>query len=358
MFRVKPFENTDLVRLTYRRVTRFAAVLSIAVSLVHTILLLVLQSPLWLVTFAYGIICTGLLWALDPRRRARIFIPGLLAFWVIYLSALSILTLSLGRVAGFQTLLLGMFPIMVVSSRMAAGAKLGLVIIFAIYAIILQEVAGTTQPTTQLDATAFSLMRGLNLGTAIFAISSIVWQYFRIITEQQAELTALASTDLLTGLHNRRMMTDLGGREVASSLRHGLPLSLLMCDLDHFKTINDEHGHEAGDGVLAEFANLLKTSVRESEAVCRWGGEEFLVLLPNTSLEGAQVLAERIRSAMQDTPFVVASQPLQLTLTIGAASLRPSENFQALLKRADDALYAGKRAGRNRVALEEALAVS
>ncbi|QYK51285.1 MAG: GGDEF domain-containing protein [Anaerolineales bacterium] len=355
---MKPFENTDLVRLTYRRVTRFAAVLSIAVSLVHTILLLVLQSPLWLVTFAYGIICTGLLWALDPRRRARVFIPGLLLFWAIYLSALSILTLSLGRVAGFQTLLLGMFPIMVVSSRMAAGAKLGLVIIFAIYAIILQEVAGTTQPTTQLDATAFSLMRGLNLGTAIFAISSIVWQYFRIITEQQAELTALASTDLLTGLHNRRMMTDLGGREVASSLRHGLPLSLLMCDLDHFKTINDEHGHEAGDGVLAEFANLLKTSVRESEAVCRWGGEEFLVLLPNTGLEGAHVLAERIRSAMQDTPFVVASQPLQLTLTIGAASLRPGENFQGLLKRADDALYAGKRAGRNRVALEEALAAS
>lgn len=358
MFRVKPFENTDLVRLTYRRVTRFAAVLSIAVSLVHTILLLVLQSPLWLVTFAYGIICTGLLWALDPRRRARVFIPGLLAFWVIYLSALSILTLSLGRVAGFQTLLLGMFPIMVVSSRMAAGAKLGLVIIFAIYAIILQEVAGTTQPTTQLDATAFSLMRGLNLGTAIFAISSIVWQYFRIITKHQAELSALASTDLLTGLHNRRMMTNLAGREVASSLRHKLPLSLLMCDLDHFKTVNDEHGHEAGDAVLAEFATLLRSAVRESEGLCRWGGEEFLVLLTNTDLHGAQTLAERIRKVMQEQAFVIDGKPLQLTLTIGAASLRPGEDFQALLKRADDALYAGKRAGRNQVSAELAAAAA
>lgn len=356
MFRVKPFEDTDEVRLTYRRVTRFAAILSIVVSLVHSILLVVLGSPLWMVSFVYGIVTTSLLWMLDPRRKASIFILGLLLFWAIYLAALSVLTLSLGRVAGFQTLLLGMFPIMVVSSRMAAGAKLALVILFALYAIGLQEIAGTTQPTTQLDATAFSLMRGLNLGTAIFAISSIVWRYFRIITQQQAELATIASTDLLTGLHNRRMMTDLGGREVARSHRHQLALSVLMCDLDHFKTVNDEHGHEAGDSVLADFASLLQNTIRESEAIGRWGGEEFLVLLPNTDLQGAAVVAERIRGALERTPFALASQPTPLTLTIGAASLRPGEDFQQLVRRADEALYAGKRAGRNQVALEPAAA--
>lgn len=354
MFRVKPFEDTDLVRLTYRRVTRFAAVLSIAVSLVHTILLIALDSHLWVVTFAYGVVCTGLLWMLKPTRKASIFIPGLLLFWAIYLIALSVMTVSLGRVAGFQTLLLGMFPIMVVSSRMAAGAKLALVIVFALYVIILQEVAGTTLPATQLDATAFSFMRGVNQATAIFAISSIVWQYFRIITGQQAELTALASTDLLTGLHNRRMMMDLAEREVARSQRHALPLSVLMCDLDHFKSINDEYGHEAGDAALAGFAGLLKTTVRESEAMCRWGGEEFLVLLPNTDLAGAAVVAERIRSAIERTPFEAGENPSQLTITIGAANLRQGETFQQLIKRADDALYAGKRAGRNQVSLEQA----
>ncbi len=201
-------------------------------------------------------------------------------------------------------------------------------------------------------------MRGLNLGTAIFAISSIVWRYFHLITQQQAELAALASTDLLTGLHNRRMMTELGGREVARSQRHQLPLSVLMCDLDHFKTVNDEHGHEAGDAVLADFAGLLQSTVRESEAIGRWGGEEFLVLLPNTGLQGAAVVAERIRNAMQHTPFAVASRPAQLTLTIGAASLRPGEDFQQLVRRADEALYAGKRAGRNQVALEPAAVAS
>lgn len=355
-FRVKPYEDTDLVRLTYRRVTRFAAVLSIVVSLVHSILLVMLGSPLWLVTFVYGVICTGLLWMLNPTRPARIFVFGLLLFWLIYLSALSMLTLSLGRIAGFQTLLLGMFPIMVVSARMATGIKLALVIVFTLYAIGLQEIAGTTQPANQLDATAFSLMRGLNFATAIFAISSIVWRYFRLINEQQANLTQLATTDLLTGLHNRRMMTDFADREVARSLRHGLPLSILMCDLDHFKAINDEYGHEAGDGALAGFAELLKMAVRESEAMCRWGGEEFLVLLPNTDLAGAAVVAERIRSAVEQTPFAAGEKPSQLTLTIGAASLRPNENLQQLIKRADDALYAGKRAGRNQVSLEQAAA--
>lgn len=350
-FRVKPYENTDLVRLAYRQITRFAAILSIAVSLLHTILLIALDSHLWVVTFVYGIVCTSLLWALNPGQRARVFIPGLLLFWGVYLTALSVLTLSLGRVAGFQTLLLAMFPVMVVSSRMAAGAKLALVIAFALYVIILQEVAGTTQPATQLDATAFSLMRGVNQATAIFAISSIVWRYFRLITEQQANLTQLATTDLLTGLHNRRMMTELAGREVARSLRHSLPLSILMCDLDHFKSINDEYGHEAGDMALAGFADLLKTTVRESEAMCRWGGEEFLVLLPNTDLAGAAVVAERIRSAVEQAPFETGEKPSRLTMTIGAASLRASEDFQQLIKRADKALYAGKRAGRNQVSL-------
>ncbi|UYN90679.1 MAG: GGDEF domain-containing protein [Anaerolineales bacterium] len=224
---------------------------------------------------------------------------------------------------------------------------------FALYAIGLQEIAGTSQPANQMDAAAFSIMRGLNFGAAIFAISGILWRYFHIVTEQQAELTQLATTDLLTGLHNRRMMSELAEREVARSLRHGLPLAILMCDLDHFKSINDAHGHAAGDAALAGFAELLKTTVRESEAICRWGGEEFLVLLPNTDLSGAAIVAERIRGAVERTALEVGGKSNYLTITIGAASLRPSEDFQQFLKRADDALYAGKHAGRNQVRLEQ-----
>ncbi|HHB12461.1 MAG TPA: GGDEF domain-containing protein [Chromatiales bacterium] len=156
-----------------------------------------------------------------------------------------------------------------------------------------------------------------------------------------------AVLDPLTGLYNRAALDALLEREVARAHRYGGALSMLVIDLDHFKQINDTRGHQAGDRLLRAFARLLRTLMRKSDMAFRYGGDEFVVLLPNTDLSGARVLAGRIASAMYGEP------PLpeigRITASIGAATLQAAETPEALFKRADRALYRAKAQGRNRL---------
>jgi len=164
---------------------------------------------------------------------------------------------------------------------------------------------------------------------------------------------ALAVTDSLTGLYNRRYLTShlegLLGRTGRSRA-----FSLLMLDLDDFKRINDTYGHEAGDAVLAEFAQRLQRAVRGIDLAARYGGEEFVVLMPDTGLEAAAAVAERLRRAVADAPFTLprGGQMLPVTVSIGVAEARRDDTPPMLLRRGDMALYAAKQAGRNRVVVE------
>ncbi|HTX49882.1 MAG TPA: PleD family two-component system response regulator [Caulobacteraceae bacterium] len=162
----------------------------------------------------------------------------------------------------------------------------------------------------------------------------------------------LAVTDQLTGLHNRRYMTGQLGALVNRAVRGGEPVSALMIDIDHFKKINDGFGHDIGDHVLREFAVRLASNVRAIDLPCRYGGEEFVVIMPGASLEDAGRIAERIRRHVAGSPFRVAGvgEPLSVTISIGvAATAGPADTAEALLKRADEAVYAAKAAGRNTV---------
>jgi two-component system, cell cycle response regulator len=162
----------------------------------------------------------------------------------------------------------------------------------------------------------------------------------------------LAVTDQLTGLHNRRYMTGQLGALVNRAVRGGEPVSSLMIDIDHFKKINDGFGHDIGDQVLREFSVRLASNVRAIDLPCRYGGEEFVVIMPGASLEDAQHIAERIRRHVAGSPFRVAgvSEPLSVTISIGVAATAGAEDTaEALLKRADEAVYAAKAAGRNTV---------
>jgi two-component system cell cycle response regulator len=162
----------------------------------------------------------------------------------------------------------------------------------------------------------------------------------------------LAVTDELTGLNNRRFMEGQIIALVERAAAGGESVAALMIDIDHFKTINDTYGHNVGDEVLREFAARLASNVRAIDLPCRYGGEEFTVIMPGASIEAAERVAERIRLHVAGAPFRVAagSELLNVTISIGvAASMGEHDTPEALIKRADGAVYEAKAAGRNRV---------
>ena len=167
------------------------------------------------------------------------------------------------------------------------------------------------------------------------------------IANQRAQEAAL--TDVLTGLYNRRHAMERLAQEWAEAERSHRPLSVLALDIDHFKSVNDNHGHDTGDVALRQFAEILRVFSRTPDVPCRFGGEEFLLIAPDTSLEGALNLAERIRLAVQDKPLVAAGVSLHLTVSIGVAEKSARHaNIDQLIKSADEALYHAKQNGRNR----------
>jgi diguanylate cyclase (GGDEF)-like protein len=167
-----------------------------------------------------------------------------------------------------------------------------------------------------------------------------------------------ASTDFLTGLANRRTLSQIGSEQLALRNFQDGCLSLAIIDIDHFKQINDKHGHEIGDIALKHVANLLQTHTRGNELVARMGGEEFVVLLDRVDKPQALRAGERLRHAIQNNPLVAGVMELPLTASIGIALYRKDDaNFDGLLSRADQAMYVAKEAGRNRVVLAEDMAL-
>jgi diguanylate cyclase (GGDEF)-like protein len=163
------------------------------------------------------------------------------------------------------------------------------------------------------------------------------------------EVKRLAIRDGLTGLYNYRHFWEMLAREVEVSRRYGHPLSLFFLDIDDFKIINDTLGHTQGDVVLKALAAFLERSARHADVVCRYGGEEFVVILPQTSLDQAGVLAERLRRGISQNPISLSTRHQKITVSIGMAQLAPGMDGEALVKAADTALYQAKQAGKNRV---------
>ena len=166
-----------------------------------------------------------------------------------------------------------------------------------------------------------------------------------------AEVQLASITDGLTGLFNRRHVLALADQEYARARRFERPLSALMIDIDHFKQVNDTHGHATGDQVLAEVGRRLRSSVRTIDIVGRYGGEEFVLVLPETALPGAGLLGERLRRGMAASPIATLAGALSITMSVGVATTQPTvSDVATLIANADSALYAAKQAGRNRVA--------
>ncbi len=165
------------------------------------------------------------------------------------------------------------------------------------------------------------------------------------------KLQDMADTDGLTAVFNHRYFQNALEREIIRYRRYKRPLTLLMIDIDHFKKLNDSHGHQTGDIVLRGMCDIVKKQLRNSDILCRYGGEEFGVVMPETDVSGAMVVAERVRNAVEKQPFTsVAGEPLNITVSLGLGALPPAEDAETIIKSADEALYRAKESGRNRVA--------
>ncbi|MDC7222903.1 MAG: diguanylate cyclase [Spirochaetales bacterium] len=170
------------------------------------------------------------------------------------------------------------------------------------------------------------------------------------LQEQNRELMVLSRTDGLTGLNNRAYLSQLIDREFHRFQRYGNPFSLIMLDVDHFKEVNDKFGHQRGDEVLMRIGQLFSENTRKSDAAGRWGGEEFLVLCPDTDREAAGVLAEKLRGSLESLEF---GEGLSVTASFGVAQIVAGSSVHSLLSEVDRKLYISKKLGRNRVTLEE-----
>jgi diguanylate cyclase (GGDEF)-like protein len=191
------------------------------------------------------------------------------------------------------------------------------------------------------------------ISIAVFAALSLLYPLFlgRALIERQEKLTeeirSLSEIDHLTEMYNRRKITELFDSEYVRYKRYKYPLSIIIVDIDFFKKINDEYGHNQGDITLKEIAAILKTEVRESDHVGRWGGEEFLVICPETDADGAYTLAEKLRKSINEYPFTIVGHR---TASFGITTCSDDCTFESMISRADKALYTAKSAGRNNVA--------
>lgn len=201
-----------------------------------------------------------------------------------------------------------------------------------------------------LTAVTFVVLSAIYALIAFFTLRIDAQQ--RRILQQNAELSHLSVTDSLTGAANRLGLMGRLGELISASHRFQHPLAVLLLDLDHFKAINDRHGHPVGDRVLQDFVATLRANVRGSDVVGRWGGEEFLIISPHMGLDNAIKLAEKLRLAIEQASFV---QGIRLTTSLGVAELAPGEQAEGLIERADRALYQAKKNGRNRVVAQGAL---
>lgn len=281
------------------------------------------------------------------KRRNRLAIALIWAEVIVH-ACLGIVLI--GWESGFHYYLLMFIPALFVS--MALGKAVIALLGLWSYYVGLIVLMWYIEPLQPIEPGALLAVNLFNL-TVVFAMFSYLsFFYLKKVSTANRKLQEMATTDPLTKLFNRRHMTDLAKKELSRYERNGHPVSFIVLDVDHFKVINDEHGHEAGDYVLTQVARVIKEQLRTQDLVARWGGEEFLALLPDTTTEDARIGAERVREGLLAQEWRIPSgEVVSLTISAGVSELRPEDDFNSAINRADRALFSSKERGRNRVEL-------
>ena len=315
--------------------------------------------------------CALFFWA-DVSALAYVSVASMLSFACVFqlarrervaeawtVTVLSVLAHAVLAVAvigwdtGFHYYILLMIPAAVISSIrpvvLKAGTVLGLMLTYLSLDIALRHRA----PANVLSDFVVEGLHYFNVIGIMVMLISFAGYYYYLLEKTAAALREMSQTDALTQLKNRRAITEAICREESRMRRGQHPLSFVLCDLDHFKAVNESAGHEAGNTVLKAVSRTLESCMRDVDFVARWGGEEFLAVLPDTNEDGARLVAERIRRKIEEQLIEAnganGAKPIRITMTLGVATIAPGEDAEQAIVRADEALYEGKAGGRNRV---------
>lgn len=296
---------------------------------------------------AFSVIAWIVAWWLNRNGKFAAAISVLIVEVVVHAT---LAAMTFGLKPGFQTPLMPLIAFIMINHRVRTRTTLilaiGLASIYSmLYAFRKDYVPPGVSPAI-LDALNY-----MHIGIVFAALCIISYFYREASLRAERRMEELATTDQLTKLSNRHRMRDLLAQEQSRSDRTGHAFALVITDVDKFKNINDTYGHDGGDFVLRNVAEVLRRTARTHDSVARWGGEEFLVLLPETEIAGAADAAERMRVAIEQEPFAFDGHSFRVTMTFGASQYVPGEDIEETLKRADRALYDGKHGGRNCVVL-------
>jgi diguanylate cyclase (GGDEF)-like protein len=255
---------------------------------------------------------------------------------------------SVGWDSGFHYYLMIVVPIVLASTVQDWPGKAALAVtVMLLYAGMDWFWRGEV-PQYVLRREVLEHLHLFNLLSTLFILGGLTAIYVRLIDDAERRLNTLATTDHLTGLMNRRSLMDALDREQARRERRPHPMTVMLVDIDHFKQLNDAHGHAVGDWALQAVAGVLKDGVRDMDFVARWGGEEFLVVLPYSAGHESLPVAERLRQGIMAIRHPGALT-LNMSATLGVTEALPDEDIEHTIQRADEALYRGKHQGRNQV---------
>lgn len=297
---------------------------------------------LWVITY----------FGYQKKRNRSLFIMGGSVSILYALFAVS----QLGWSSGFYFLILSVLPVSFLNVHLNKVSAFFVGLAIGGSVILLNLSSWYMNPQIAVDPTLLRWLFLTNLLWAVVSLAVIGYFFEKRAAEIEStlltankRLTNLAATDPVTNLANRRTMLNRIDQEKTRLERTGEAFTLIMIDIDNFKEVNDEYGHDAGDFVLVNLAAIINFIVRKQDQVARWGGDEFLVFLPETGAEGGRVVAEKIRARILTTPFIYHEVDIPVTVTLGVSACDTNIGIGNCIRKADLALYTGKQAGKNRV---------
>lgn len=278
------------------------------------------------------------------------FAVTLIAFEVVTHAVLAVMWT--GWESGFHCYLLALIPVLMFNDKWRTGGAVAATLAVAIIYVALRA-AARQGPLVVIESRMLEVVQYSNIAVLLAALI-VISLFFRFASETiETRMETFAMTDALTGLPNRRCMLEQIARERSRAARGAEVAAIIIADIDHFKRINDRYGHEAGDAVLKGISRVLRGQLRQHDTVARWGGEEFLFLLPDTNEVEAGRLAERLRFEVMKARIGFQDMVIAVTMTFGVSSMSAQTDFDSGLRSADRALYHGKVSGRNLVVCYE-----